>query len=217
MDDLKIRLQKFLSESGVCSRREGEQLILQGRVSVNGKRVTELGTKVCPVADRVVVDGVQAKVRRKIYIAMHKPRDVVCTCKDPQGRPTVLDLLPPELRHVYPIGRLDYDSEGLILLTSDGELCNRVTHPAAGVDKVYYVEIQGAITRETISRILNGVQHEGEFLRATAVKVLRSNNTRSCLEITLHEGKNREIRRILDVGQDCAGPAPCPGWDGEAR
>ena len=172
-----IRLQKFLSEAGICSRRAAEQLIVEGRVAVNGRRTTTLGTKVSPVEDRVTV---------------------VCTRKDPQGRPTVLDFLPPEMQHVYPVGRLDYDSEGLILLTSDGELCNHITHPSSGVDKVYYVEVQGAIKKETISKMLKGIYHEGDFLRASAVKILRTNNTRTCLTITLREGKNREIRRILD-------------------
>lgn len=183
----------------MSSRRAGEQLILDGRVSVNGQRVTTLGTKICPGSDHVTVDGVPVKVRRKLYIALHKPRNVVCTKKDPQGRPTVIDLLPPEMQHVYPVGRLDYDSEGLILLTSDGELCNRVTHPSSGVDKVYYVEVQGLISDDTISRMLRGIYYEGDYLRASAVDVLSSNNTRSCLTITLREGKNREIRRILDA------------------
>lgn len=193
-----IRLQKFLSEAGVCSRRAAEQLIIEGRVAVNGRRITTLGTKVSPLEDHVTVDSAEVKARRKLYIALYKPRDVVCTRKDPQGRPTVLDFLPPEMQHVYPVGRLDYDSEGLILLTSDGELCNHITHPSSGVDKIYYVEVQGAIKKETISKMLKGIYHEGDFLRASAVKILRSNNTRTCLTITLREGKNREIRRILD-------------------
>lgn len=198
VDNPKIRLQKFLSEAGVCSRRASEQMILEGRVLVNGAVVTELGTKVSEVADRVMVDGRPVHVRRKLYLALYKPRNVVCTRSDPQGRPTVMDFLPPEMRHVYPVGRLDYDSEGLILLTSDGELCNRVTHPSTGVDKIYYVEVQGAISKDTLSRMLQGVHDQGDYLRASAVKVLRSNHTRSCLAITLREGKNREIRRILD-------------------
>ena len=194
-----IRLQKFLSEAGVCSRRAAEQLIIEGRVAVNGRRITTLGTKVSPLEDRVTVDSAEVKARRKLYIALYKPRDVVCTRKDPQGRPTVLDFLPPEMQHVYPVGRLDYDSEGLILLTSDGELCNHITHPSSGVDKIYYVEVQGTIKKETISKMLKGIYHEGDFLRASAVKILRSNNTRTCLTSTLREGKNREIRRILDT------------------
>lgn len=198
VDKPKVRLQKFLSEAGVCSRRASEQMILKGKVFVNGARVTELGTKVAPEIDQVVVDGQAVKTRRKIYLALFKPRNVVCTCKDPQGRLTVMDFIPPEMNHVYPVGRLDYDSEGLILLTSDGEFCNRVTHPSNGIDKVYYVEVKGAVSRETTSQMLKGVHDQGDFLRASAVKVLKSNNTRTCMAITLREGKNREIRRILD-------------------
>jgi len=112
-----------------------------------------------------------------------------------------MDFIPPEMSHVYPVGRLDYDSEGLILLTSDGEFCNRITHPSKGIDKIYYVEVKGAVSKETISQMLKGVHHQGDFLKASAVDVLRTNNTRTCMAITLREGKNREIRRILDCLQ----------------
>ncbi len=199
VDNPRIRLQKFLSEAGVCSRRAGERMILDGRVAVNGKCVLELGTKIDPEADTVSVDGTPLKTRRKLYVALHKPKDVVCTRKDPQGRATVLDFLPPEMHHVYPVGRLDYDSEGLLLLTSDGEFCNKITHPSLGIDKVYYVETKGAIQEEVIKRMLCGVHSDGDFLRASKVQVLSANNTRSRLKITLREGKNREVRRILDA------------------
>jgi 23S rRNA pseudouridine2605 synthase len=201
VDNPKIRLQKYLSETGVCSRRAGEQMILEGKIFVNGVRVTELGTKVTPDVDRVLVEGQAVKARRKTYLALYKPRNVVCTRSDPQGRPTVMDFIPPEMSHVYPVGRLDYDSEGLILLTSDGEFCNRITHPSKGIDKIYYVEVKGAVSKETISQMLKGVHHQGDFLKASAVDVLRTNNTRTCMAITLREGKNREIRRILDCLQ----------------
>ena len=199
MNVSSIRLQKLISEAGICSRREAEELIQKGRVYLNGVKCTTLGTKVIPEQDRVTVDGILIKPRRKLYLALHKPANVSCTCKDPQERTTVLDLPPAEMHHVYPVGRLDYDSEGLLLLTSDGEFCQKITHPSRGVNKIYYVEIQGPIQKDIISKMLHGVKHEGDFLRASGVKILRSNNTRSCLEITLKEGKTREIRRMLDT------------------
>jgi len=183
----------------VCSRRASESLILGGHVAVNGKSVTLLGTKINPNIDYVEVDGQLVHPQRKLYIALHKPRYVVSSCKDPQGRSTVLDLLPPELQRVYPVGRLDYDSEGLLLLTSDGEFCNKITHPSSQISKIYYVEVQGAISEAVIGKMLQGVKHEGDLLKAVEVEVFKINNTRTSLAITLHEGKTREIRRMLDT------------------
>src|SRR6185503_12665852 len=142
-----VRLQKFLAEAGVASRRASENLILQGKVSVNNRIVRELGTRIDPRSDCVVVSGQIVRPRRKIYVAVHKPAGCVTTRSDPEGRPTIFNLLPLEWRHVYPVGRLDYDSEGLIFLTNDGEFALRLTHPRYGVSKRYEITVEGRVER----------------------------------------------------------------------
>lgn len=194
-----LRLQKFLAEAGVASRRASEQIILSGRVQVNGQVVREMGVKVDPVHDQVSLDGQKVKARKRLYIAMHKPRGYLCTCKDPQQRSTVAQLLPKEWDTLYPVGRLDMDSEGLLLLTNDGEFCLRLTHPRYGIRKTYRATVLGRFDPKLIPKLTGGITVEGELLRAEKVRLLECNNTHSVLELVLTEGKNREVRRLLSA------------------
>jgi 23S rRNA pseudouridine2605 synthase len=195
----KLRLQRFLAESGVASRRASEQLILAGRVAVNRQIVRQLGVRVDPVADSVSVDGATVKPRRRLYVALNKPRGVLCTRKDPEGRKTVLDLLPAEWTDVYPIGRLDADTEGLLLLTNDGEFCLRLTHPRYRVRKLYWAAVAGRVEPEILRHLTKGVFSRGERLRADRARLLRSGRSFSIVELELTEGKNREVRRLFET------------------
>jgi len=192
-----VRLQKFLADAGVASRRAGEQYILDGRVAINGETVRQLGTRVDPLRDRVTVDGQAVRGRRKLYIALHKPRGCVCSRRDEFERPTVYDLLPAEWAHLHTVGRLDYDTEGLIFLTNDGEFALRLTHPRYGVRKRYRVTAEGRVEQETLDRFTRGVFHDGEKLRAETARLSSSSLARSVVEVALTEGKNREVRRLF--------------------
>jgi 23S rRNA pseudouridine2605 synthase len=194
-----VRLQKFLAEAGVASRRAGEALMTSGRVAVNGRPVTLLGARVDPVADRVTVDGVVVRPRRKLYVALNKPRGYLSTRRDPESRRTVLGLLPKEWESLYPVGRLDCDSEGLLFLSNDGAFCARLTHPRFGVRKTYLVEVQGRFPAEKFEALTEGVEDRGETLRAETVRLIRGNNTRSVFQLELSEGKNREVRRLFQA------------------
>jgi 23S rRNA pseudouridine2605 synthase len=194
-----VRLQKFLADCGVASRRAGEQLIVAGRVSVNGKIVQELGTKVQPGSDRVTVDGTPARPRRPLYVALHKPPGYLCSRKDPEQRRIVGDLLPKEWRHLYPVGRLDSQSEGLIFLTNDGQFALRLTHPRYGTRKIYLVTVAGRVETAMLKRMTQGVQEAGETLKTEKARLLSASQSHSVLELEMTEGKNREIRRLLSV------------------
>ena len=196
---MKIRLQKILAEAGVASRRGAEQLIAEGRVTVNGAVVTELGTKVEPGADRVVFDGRPVKAQRKLYLALNKPKGVLSARKEASGRPTVVDLLPREWSTVYPVGRLDADTEGLLLLTNDGEFCLRVTHPRYGIRKRYIATVEGRVEGAVLSALTRGVTDQGERLHADRARVQGVNNTHSVVELELTEGRNREVRRLFEA------------------
>ncbi len=194
-----VRLQKILADAGVASRRASEAYIVQGRVSVNGKVIRELGIKVDPERDSVEVDGRPLKSKRKLYIALNKPPGVISTRNDPEQRTTVCDLLPTEWSNLFPVGRLDYASEGLIFLTNDGDFCLKLTHPRFGVRKKYRVTIEGYADDEMKRALTKGVVHDGETLRADSVRVLSANNSGSLLEIELSEGRNRELRRMFEA------------------
>ena len=196
---LTVRLQKFLAEAGVASRRASEQFILTARVSVNGKVVTELGTKIDPGQDQVTVDGKLVRTRRKIYVALHKPVGCVCSRNDERGRPTVYQLLPAEWSNVQSVGRLDYDTEGLLLLTNDGELSLRLTHPRYGTRKIYEVTVEGRAELDQITAFTRGIRDEGEMLKAQRARVLESTKGHSLIEMEMTEGKNREVRRMCAV------------------
>lgn len=192
-----VRLQKFLADAGVASRRAGEQLILAGRVAVNGEPARRLGTKVDPARDRVALDGGILRLRRKLYVALHKPRGHLCTRSDPQQRRVIADLLPKEWHNLYSVGRLDSDSEGLIFLTNDGEFCLKLTHPRYAVLKTYLVTVVGRVEREMLHRVTRGVVDAGQPLKADQARLVSASNSRSVLELVLAEGKNREIRRLF--------------------
>ncbi len=195
------RLQKILSQWGIASRRQAEQLILAGRVQVNGV-VAQLGQTAEPTTDRIEVDGIMVTVQSRpkpVYLLLNKPIGVVSTCFDPQGRPTVLDLLPSELREcegIHPVGRLDIDSSGALLLTNDGDLTFRLTHPSHSVSKTYAVWVQGQPPRTVLISWQRGIDLDGEQTLPARVEVIKSQENRTLLNIVLTEGKNRQIRRV---------------------
>ena len=194
-----VRLQKYLADAGVASRRESERLITAGQVTVNGRTILLLGTKVDPAVDMVVVEGRPVRPRRKLYVALNKPRGFLCTRRDPDDRRVVADLLPKEWGHLFTVGRLDRDSEGLIFLTNDGEFSLRLTHPRYGITKLYHVVATGRITLQDIAGFTRGIEHDGETLRAERVEILRANNSHSVLELELSQGKNHEVRRLFEA------------------
>jgi pseudouridine synthase len=191
-----VRLQKFLAEAGVASRRASEDYILTGRVTVNGQRVTQLGTKVDAAHDQIMVDGKLVRAKRKVYLALHKPAGCVCSRKDERGRHTIYELLPGEWANVQSVGRLDYDTEGLLLLTNDGELSLRLTHPRYGVKKVYQVHVTGRAEMDQIEAFTRGIHDEGELLRAQKARIHEATKGHTIIELELTEGKNREVRRM---------------------
>jgi len=193
-----VRLQKFLAEAGVASRRASERFILEGRVAVNGRTVRELGGKVDPAEDKVMVDGAAVRPKRKLYVALHKPRGYVCSRRDEFHRRTIGGLLPREWTNLYSVGRLDYDSEGLIFLTNDGEFSLRLTHPRYGVRKKYLATVEGRVEPEMLRRLVSGVSHGGEKLKADKARLLSASNSTSVVELELTEGKNREARRLFE-------------------
>lgn len=194
-----VRLQKFLAEAGVASRRASELLIRDGHVSVNGQTVTEFGTKIDPAKDKVAVDGRTLKAKRKLYIALNKPPGYICTRRDPESRRIISELLPAEWSNLVPVGRLDCNSEGLIFLTNDGDFCLKLTHPRYGVRKKYRVTIEGGVDDELTGRLVKGVVHKGEKLKAERARVLAGGHHGTLMEIELAEGKNRELRRMFEV------------------
>jgi len=195
---MAIRLQKFLADAGISSRRAGEQLITSGRVAVNGAVILRLGTRVDPLHDNVTVDGKPIRTRRKSYVALHKPRGCVCSRKDELQRATVYDLLPKEWTSLYTVGRLDYDTEGLIFLTNDGEFALRLTHPRYQVHKKYLATVEGRVERELLDRFTRGIFHAGEKLKTERAWLVSASGSRSVVELELTEGKNREVRRLFE-------------------
>jgi 23S rRNA pseudouridine2605 synthase len=191
------RLQKALAHAGIGSRRACEELITQGRITVNGKVVRELGTKVHPRNDTVAVDGQPIKTERIVYFAVNKPKGYVSTNNDPSGRPRVVDILPEIPQRVYTVGRLDEMSVGLMILTNDGELANKLAHPKYGVEKVYRAVVAGTPTKEVLDKLVEGVWLAEGKVRAKRVKPIASKGEATVLEMVLAEGKNREVRRML--------------------
>ena len=190
------RVQKILSQAGVASRRASEQLMLEGRVTVNGTAVRELGTKADPATDDIRVDGRRIKTPdTHRYILLNKPRGYVTTRSDPQRRPTVIDLLHGVREYVYPVGRLDFDSEGLLLLTNDGDLAARLTHPRHGISRVYDVRVAGVPDDHDLKRLARGITIEGRRTLPADVKTLGPGH----FQIAIREGRNRQIRRMCDA------------------
>ncbi len=196
---MKIRLQKFLSEAGVASRRQGEKLIVAGKITVDGQVVRLLGTKVDPAKCQISINGKLIRAKAKRFLALNKPPKILCTRQDTHKRPTVFDLLPSDFGHLFTVGRLDSDSEGLVLLTNDGEFCQTVAHPRHGMPKTYNVTLAKRIDSVVLKSLTTGLNDDGDFLKAKHAKLLYANNTRSQVELVLEEGKNREIRRMFKV------------------
>ncbi|WP_100010758.1 pseudouridine synthase [Lentibacillus sediminis] len=193
------RLQKVIAQSGVTSRRKAEQLIAAGKVKVNNKRVTELGTKVS-TSDKIEVDGVQLEKEVSVYYMLNKPRGVISSLNDDKGRKTVTDLLGEVNERIFPIGRLDYDTSGLLLLTNDGEFANLLMHPKYEVDKQYVAKIKGIPGKAELSKLKKGVRSDNDLLKAVGYQVLSADRKKDTmiLELTLREGKNRHVRRMME-------------------
>lgn len=200
---MEIRLQKALAMAGVASRRHGEELIINGRVKVNGKVVKELGTKVDLSRDKIMVDGQPLPpVESKVYYLLNKPRGYVTTLRDERGRKTVMDLLEGVEQRVYPVGRLDYDSEGLLLLTNDGELTQALTHPKHKVKKTYRVRVAGIPRPDELEKMARGIELSDGLTAPADVKLVDILEGRALLEISIHEGRNRQVRRMCEhIGQ----------------
>ncbi len=194
-----MRLQKYLAMCGIASRRKSEALILQGRVKVNGKVIDELGYKIDPDTDIVLFDNKRViKKENYIYIALNKPEGYITTVKDQFNRPTVLDLVKNVNERIYPVGRLDYDTSGLIFLTNDGDLTYRLTHPKHEVEKVYIAKIKGIPTEEELNKFRNGLKIDDYITSKAKIEVLKKYNNYSIVKITIHEGKNRQVRKMCE-------------------
>jgi 23S rRNA pseudouridine2605 synthase len=196
--DGKIRLNKFIANSGVCSRREADLLIKAGVVTVNGKIVNELGTKINP-GDVVVYDGNKLTAEKKVYVLLNKPKDFITTSDDPQGRKTVMDLVKNAGdQRLYPVGRLDRNTTGLLLMTNDGELAKKLTHPRYGARKIYHVFLDKPLTRADMQKVAEGVLIDGEKVIPDEVQYAGKNDDKSQIGIELHSGQNRVVRRIFE-------------------
>jgi 23S rRNA pseudouridine2605 synthase len=219
------RLQKYLARCGVASRRASEQIITSGRVRVNGQKAFELGTTVDPDEDRVEVDGWAVVPPTTLsYVALNKPIGVVSTASDPRGRRTVLDLVPDDAR-LFPVGRLDYDSEGLILLTDDGDLAMRLTHPRHSVEREYRALLKGEVSDAILSRLSAGIELDGKLTAPATFERRETHPDGVWVRVVLHEGRNRQIRRMVEavglkvvrlvrvrVGSLRLGSLPPGGW-----
>jgi 23S rRNA pseudouridine2605 synthase len=195
------RLQKLLAQSGVASRRKCEEYITTGRVRVNGETVTTLGFKADLDRDTIEVDGQAISKEKLVYLLLHKPKGVITSVEDPQGRKVVTDFVREIKERVYPIGRLDYDTEGLLLLTNDGELSNKLLHPSHEFKKTYWATVKGIPSKEDIHRLATGVQLEDGITAPAEVKVLeaRTDKNEALIELVIHEGRNRQVRRMCEA------------------
>lgn len=195
-----LRLQKILAQAGVASRREAEKIILAGRVKVNGQTVRELGTKADPEKDLIQVDGQKLSLsEKKVYYLLNKPTGYVTTMKDPQGRKTVADLISSIQERVYPVGRLDYDTSGLLLITNDGDLANALAHPKKEIGKCYEARVLGIPSEESLSSLEKGILLDDGMTAPAKVDLIKKERTKASIEITIHEGRNRQVRRMFEA------------------
>lgn len=194
-----VRLQKYLADAGVASRRASEKLIAEGRVSVNGNIIREMGVQVDENYDTVSVDGeiIRNNVKKE-YIMLNKPVGFITTVSDDKGRPTVMELVSDISARIYPVGRLDYDTEGLLLLTNDGDLTYRITHPKHDIAKTYVAEVTGDISMDTINQLRRGVVIDGKKTSPAQVEVVGATQYGTKIEITIHEGRNRQVRKMFE-------------------
>lgn len=199
MQDKAERLQKKIAKSGITSRRKAEELIVQGRVRVNQKIVTELGTKVTD-KDKIEVNDIPITEEKKVYYLLYKPRGIITSAKDDKGRKTVLDYFPDISERIYPVGRLDYDSSGILVLTNDGDFANLLMHPRHKVNKVYVAKIKGIPEPRELQSLKKGISDKNELLKLKSFKVLSKDTKQNTmvLQIVLQEGKNRHIRRMME-------------------
>lgn len=193
------RLQKVMAHAGVASRRKSEEIIAEGRVKVNGEIVTEMGFKVDPKKDEIEVDGEVIAKEKKVYLLLHKPEGYITTVSDPKERQTVMDLIPDLKQRVYPAGRLDYDSSGLLILTNDGDLCYKLTHPKKEVDKRYWVRAKGTIFAEDFNKFEEGMVIDGRKTAPAKIANINYLDNYTEFEITIHEGRNRQVRRMCRI------------------
>ncbi|WP_413380380.1 pseudouridine synthase [Alkalihalobacillus sp. 1P02AB] len=194
------RLQKVIAQAGIASRRKAEQLILDGRVTVNGKRVTELGVKVTPNKDKIEVNGVPIDREEPAYYILYKPTSVISSVKDEKGRKVVTDYIETATR-LFPVGRLDYDTSGLLLMTNDGELANQLMHPKFNIEKVYVAKVKGIPTREEIKKLVTGIRLEDGMTAPAKAKILSFDKKKqtAIIQLTIHEGRNRQVRRMFEA------------------
>jgi 23S rRNA pseudouridine2605 synthase len=193
------RLQKIVARAGVASRRAAEELITAGRVRINGKIVTELGVKADPKRDKIEVDGKRIDAEDLVYLVVHKPRCVVSTMDDPEGRPTVAELVKPVRARLYPVGRLDFQTSGVLLMTNDGDFAQGLLHPKRKVPKTYVVKLDGAIDEVELERWRNGMELEDGRTQPADVRLMRTEQGKAWLQVTLYEGKNLQIRRMAEA------------------
>ncbi len=197
---MQERLQKLISQAGITSRRAAEELILNGRVAVNDRVVTELGSKADPSSDRITVDGRPLVIAsQKLYILLNKPVGYMTTLDDPGGRPLVTDLLQGIGERVYPVGRLDYNTEGLLILTNDGEWANRLMHPRHEIEKEYHVRVRGKVHKSQLDQLAAGVEIDGSKTAPAVVRMVKSGEQNDWLSIAIHEGRNRQVRRMCEA------------------
>lgn len=198
-DDGLVRLQKYLAQSGVASRRKCEELMLEGQVVVDGEVVTRLGTKIDPATAVVRVAGKRLPpISPHVYLVLNKPRGVVSTMSDPEGRRTLQDLVADRPERLFHVGRLDTDTSGLILLTNDGDFAHRMAHPSYEVDKTYVAEVEGVVGKATLKRLLDGVELDDGPVAVSRARLVSHGPGRSIVELVIHEGRNRIVRRLLD-------------------
>ncbi|WP_227766120.1 pseudouridine synthase [Zhaonella formicivorans] len=196
----EIRLHKLLAEAGIASRRTSEKLIAAGKVYVNGQKVTKMGFKVIPEHDVVTVEGKPVKLpATKIYLLLNKPRGFVTTLKDPQGRRTIVDLLPDVPERVHPVGRLDYDTEGLLLLTNDGQFTYALTHPKHLIEKTYLALVKGVPDHADLQQLRSGIMLADGITAPAKARIVRKFKGMALIELTIHEGRNRQVRRMLEA------------------
>ena len=194
-----VRLQKYLADCGVASRRGSEEIIKSGRVAINGETVTEMGIKVDEDNDLVTVDGSEVRPAKKhVYIMLNKPAGFVTTVSDDKERDTVMELVSDISDRIYPVGRLDYDTEGLLLMTNDGDLTYKITHPKNNVEKTYIAEVTGKIDMSTITRLRRGIVIDGVKTSPAEVNVIGATQLGTKIEITIHEGRNRQVRKMFE-------------------
>ena len=198
-DEGLIRLQKLLAMSNVASRRKCEELMLEGKVEVDGETITRLGTKVDPRTAVIRVDGKRLPpVSEKVYLAVNKPRGVVSTMSDPEGRRTLQDLVADRPERLFHVGRLDTDTAGLIILTNDGDFAQRLAHPSYEVDKTYVAEVEGEIYRRTLKQLVEGVTLEDGPVTVSNARIIEAGKEKSIVELVIHEGRNRIVRRLME-------------------